>query len=58
MLLNDAALLKKLSPTGDWRRGSFEVTNTATGALLYSKVSTGVHFVDSPAKLEEFVKAL
>jgi hypothetical protein len=58
VLKNDAELLKKLSPSGTWRRGAFEVVRMDTGALLYSKVQTGVHFVDTPSQLDAFVKGL
>ncbi len=57
--LNDAGALAKLSPTGTWRRGAFEVVRTDTGAVLYSKLATGAHLVDGASdKLANFVAAL
>jgi len=56
--MNDKALLKQLSPTGVWRVSSFEVTRVDTGELLYSKMKTGVHFVDKPDQLAAFVEKL
>ena len=42
---NETAFLAKLSPTGTWRVGSFEVVDVASGELLYSKLATGKHLV-------------
>lgn len=44
---NDAAALQKFSPSKNWRRGAFEVVRTDTGEVLYSKLGTNSHLVDS-----------
>ena len=57
--LNDPTQLKRLSPSGTWRRGAFEVVRIDTGAVLYSKLGTGQHLVDGMSdKLASFVAGL
>jgi hypothetical protein len=59
VVLNDPALLKSLSPSGNWRRGAFEVVRTDTNEVLYSKLQTGSHLVDGISdKLDKFVAGL
>ena len=55
---NDPALLARLSPTGSYRAGAFEVTRVgddgaADDQLLYSKLDTKRHLVGTRIKNAE-----
>mmetsp|Transcript_23168 Transcript_23168/g.54220 ORF Transcript_23168/g.54220 Transcript_23168/m.54220 type:complete len:196 (+) Transcript_23168:49-636(+) len=45
ILHNYPKALKELSPTGGWRKGSFEVVDLGGKRVLYSKLNTGLSLV-------------
>mmetsp|Transcript_16468 Transcript_16468/g.50916 ORF Transcript_16468/g.50916 Transcript_16468/m.50916 type:complete len:88 (+) Transcript_16468:346-609(+) len=50
---NDPDALARLSPTGAWRVGAFEITNLDDDdALLYSKLETKRHLVGTRIKVD------
>ena len=50
---NDPEVLARLSPTGEWRVGAFEITNLDDDdALLYSKLETKRHLVGTRIKVD------
>uniref|UniRef100_A0A7S2D7U0 Uncharacterized protein n=1 Tax=Alexandrium andersonii TaxID=327968 RepID=A0A7S2D7U0_9DINO len=47
---NSSPALAEFSPTGTWRKGSFEVVDVGGKKLLYSKLSNGVSLVNGDQK--------
>ena len=48
---NDPDTLARLSPTGEWRVGAFEITRLDDDAVLYSKLETKKHLVGTRIKV-------
>ena len=48
---NDPEHLARLSPTGEWRVGAFEITRLDDDAVLYSKLETKKHLVGTRIKV-------
>ena len=49
---NDPDELARLSETGEWRVGAFEVTRLGDDELLYSKLETKRHLVGTRIKVD------
>lgn len=55
---NDSELLTRLSPTGSWRTGSFEIVQVASSQKLYSKLETRVHLVSNKSAFSKWLDTL
>lgn len=55
ILANYRKALKELSPTGTWRKRSFEVVDLGTKKQLYSKLQTGLSLMQNEAWLDRWM---
>jgi len=58
ILPNNPKALKELSPTKNYREGSFEIVDAKSGELLYSKLQTGYDLVYDEAYFNKFMDGL
>mmetsp|Transcript_72892 Transcript_72892/g.131307 ORF Transcript_72892/g.131307 Transcript_72892/m.131307 type:complete len:211 (+) Transcript_72892:128-760(+) len=58
VVANYRKALKELSPTGDWRPGSFEVVNLNKSELMFSKLQTGISIFQDQVGLDEMIHKL
>merc|ERR1712227_15897 len=55
-LYNYKKALAEFSPTGDSRRGAFEITDCATKKLLFSKLDSGISMIHRKGGQDPYVK--